>query len=143
MTRALLPIAALAALAVAGTGIAQMAQRSAIDGEAAPRTGEDVYRQICQACHMPDARGAQGAAIRGYPALAGNPRLASAAYAAMVVVRGQKAMPAFAELSDAQVAAVVNYLRSNFGNRYGDTISAEQVRPLRLPGATRNDKPPG
>ena len=36
-----------------------------------------------------------------------------------VVVRGQRAMPPFGEMmNDAQVAAVVNYLRTHFGNHY-------------------------
>ncbi|MDB5445373.1 MAG: cytochrome c class, partial [Phenylobacterium sp.] len=38
-----------------------------------PVTGEQVYRVVCQACHMADAKGATGAAT--IPALAANPRL--------------------------------------------------------------------
>ena len=78
---------------------------------------------------MPDAKGAVGAGA--YPALAGNPRLGSAAYPAMVIVRGQKAMPSFGGLSDAQVADVVNYIRSNFGNHFDDKITPETVKALR------------
>ena len=35
--------------------------------------GEQLYMTVCAACHMPDAKGAQGAGF--YPALAGHPRL--------------------------------------------------------------------
>jgi len=93
-------------------------------------TGEALYKGVCQGCHMPDAKGAVGAGA--YPALAGDRRLASAAYPAMVIVRGQKAMPSFGEgLSDAQVADVVNYIRSNFGNHFTDKITPDQVKAMR------------
>ena len=34
-------------------------------------------------------------------------------------------------MSDDQVAAVVNYLRSHFGNPYKDAVTAEDVRIVR------------
>ena len=92
--------------------------------------GENLYRAICQACHMPDGRGAQGAGA--YPALAANPRLATGAYAATRVLAGRGAMPALANsLSDEQVADVVNYVRSHFDNHYADTITTLDVAGLR------------
>ncbi len=33
-------------------------------------------------------------------------------------------------LDDARIAAVVNYVRTHFGNRYTDTVSVEDVRKL-------------
>jgi len=92
--------------------------------------GAGLYRAICQGCHMPDARGARGAGI--YPALAANPKLASAAYPALTVLQGRRGMPAFGDsLSDAQIAEVVNYVRSHFDNRYANALSAEEVARLR------------
>ncbi len=92
--------------------------------------GENLYRAICQGCHMPDARGARGAAQ--YPALAANPRLATAAYPAVTVLAGRRAMPPFGNsLSDEQVAEVVNYVRSHFDNRYADSMTADDVARLR------------
>jgi mono/diheme cytochrome c family protein len=92
--------------------------------------GENLYRAICQGCHMPDARGAQGAAQ--YPALAANPRLATAAYPAAMVLAGRRAMPPLGgSLSDEQIAEVVNYVRSHFDNRYADTITPDEVERLR------------
>jgi mono/diheme cytochrome c family protein len=92
--------------------------------------GEQVYRAICQGCHMADAKGAQGAGR--YPALAENARLAAAAYPALVVLNGKSGMPPFRRyLDDAQVAAVVNYVRTNFSNHYTDILSADDVKKLR------------
>lgn len=93
-------------------------------------TGEEIYRGVCQGCHMPDAKGAAGAGI--YPSLARNENLESAGYPAMVILKGQKAMPDFgASFSDEQIANVVNYVRTHFGNRYRDKITASDVHALR------------
>ena len=97
------------------------------------QTGEAIYKGICQGCHMPDAKGAVGAGM--YPALAGNKKLAGAAYPVLVVIKGQKAMPDFGtSFSDQQIANVVNYIRMNFGNAYTDTVSPADVRKLRPTG---------
>jgi mono/diheme cytochrome c family protein len=79
---------------------------------------------------MPDAEGAVGAGA--YPALAHDKKLASALYPVYVVVKGRKDMPPLASyLSDVQIAAVVNYVRTHFGNQYADTISPEMVKAAR------------
>jgi mono/diheme cytochrome c family protein len=97
---------------------------------AQPAEGAAVYRAACQVCHMPDGRGAVGAAA--YPALAGNARLDSAPYAIALVLRGQRAMPGVGRfLTDAQVAAVVAHIRSSWGNGYEGTVRPEDVAPLR------------
>jgi mono/diheme cytochrome c family protein len=94
------------------------------------RDGEVIYRTVCQGCHMPDARGAVGAGP--YPALASDPELAEAEYPVLVVVNGSKGMPPFGKLlDDEQVAAVVNYVRSHFGNSYPDSVSPAEVRAVR------------
>lgn len=100
------------------------------NGQFVMQGGEAIYRDVCAACHMADARGAQGAGR--YPALAADPRLASAAYAIRLVVHGQKGMPAFGPLlDDEQVAAVVTYVRSHFGNAYPGVVTAAQVKAAR------------
>jgi mono/diheme cytochrome c family protein len=92
--------------------------------------GEQLFANVCQGCHMPDAKGAVGAGT--YPSLAGNKNLEAGGYPVYVVVRGQRAMPAFAAMmSDDQVAAVVNYLRTHFGNDYKDAVTAEDVKVVR------------
>jgi mono/diheme cytochrome c family protein len=94
------------------------------------RDGEVIYRTVCQGCHMPDAQGAVGAGA--YPALASDPKLAEAEYPVLVVVNGSKGMPPFGKLlNDEQVAAVVNYVRSHFGNSYPDSVSPADVGSAR------------
>jgi mono/diheme cytochrome c family protein len=94
------------------------------------RGGEAIYQGICQGCHMPQGQGAVGAGA--YPALAGNPRLASKFYPAYRVVNGSRAMPSFgALLDDEQIAAVANYVRSHFSNSYADRVTAAEVKALR------------
>ena len=101
-----------------------------------PRTGlpqqggEATYKGICQDCHMPDARGGVGAGH--YPALAKNPKLAEPGYPVSVVTHGLKSMPAFGgALSDQQIADVVNYVRTHFGNSYQDKVAPDDVKAAR------------
>jgi len=118
----------MVALGFAGAAGAQ----DIYSGHFSEQGGEALYRHVCQGCHMPDGKGAVGAGA--YPALAGDARLASGAYAAMAVGRGQKAMPGFGDsLTDAQIADAVNYIRTNFGNRYTDKVTPETVKALRPP----------
>ena len=142
-------IAAVAVLAIGGGyGAAVLADSASVvsAGAIGGRTGEEIFSKSCQGCHMPGGVGAVGAGR--YPKLAGDPALVSWQYVALTVVGGRKAMPAFGtpvgnppfdfvavHLSDEQIAAVVNYVRSSFGNKYKDTVSAEQVAGLPHPGA--------
>ena len=79
---------------------------------------------------MPDAQGAVGAGA--YPALAADAKLAEAEYPVLVIVNGSKGMPFGALLNDGQGAAVVNYVRSHFGNSYLDSILTADVKAARL-----------
>ncbi len=102
--------------------------------------GRQIYEHICRGCHMQDAAGAAGAGH--YPALAKNPALASRQYMALTILMGRRNMPAFgarhaigfggpaAVLSETQIAAVINYVRSHFGNHYKDQITAAEVGAL-------------
>jgi mono/diheme cytochrome c family protein len=108
----------------------------------AKASGEDLYRRVCQGCHMPDGRGAVGAGT--YPALAENAHLASAQFTATTVALGRHNMPHFApepglgefesfvtlHLDDRQIAAVVNYVRSHFGNHYTDELTPADIAAL-------------
>lgn len=94
------------------------------------RSGEEIYATVCQGCHMPGGKGAAGAAA--YPAFAGNAKLASSQYVAFMVINGRKAMPPFGNaLDDEQVANVVNYLRTHFGNAYPDAVTPADVKTAR------------
>jgi mono/diheme cytochrome c family protein len=93
-------------------------------------SGEELFANICQGCHMPDAMGATGAGT--YPSLASNSYLQSSGYPLYVVVHGRRAMPPFGDmLSDDQIAAVVNYVRTHFGNNYRDAVTAADVKDAR------------
>ncbi len=79
---------------------------------------------------MARGQGAKGAGA--YPALAKDANLAAAGYPVLIVLEGRHAMPGFAAtLDDAQIAAVVNYVRANFGNGYEDAVSAADVAAVR------------
>jgi mono/diheme cytochrome c family protein len=102
--------------------------------------GVEIYRQICQGCHMPEGQGATGAGK--YPALAGDKALASRQFMALTILEGRRNMPACEKneaasffftapsLTDEQVAAVINYVRTHFGNHYKDLITASEVKAL-------------
>ena len=92
--------------------------------------GEALFAHVCAACHQPDAKGATGAA--SYPALAENKDLASAEYLEALLFNGQRAMPPLGGMmSDQQVADVINYVRTHFGNNYRDEVSADDVKAAR------------
>jgi mono/diheme cytochrome c family protein len=92
----------------------------------AERNGAELYANICQACHMPDGQGATGAGT--YPSLAGDTNLADGSFPIHVVINGKRAMPPFGRMmSDEQIAAVVNYVRTHFGNTYADAVIVKDV----------------
>jgi mono/diheme cytochrome c family protein len=92
--------------------------------------GQAIYEGVCQGCHMPGAVGAVGAGA--YPALASNSKLEVAGYPVGVIMNGQKAMPALGPyFSDTQIADVVNYIRTHFGNNYTDKVTAAEIKMMR------------
>lgn len=93
-------------------------------------SGAEVYDTLCAGCHMPQGQGAVGGGA--YPALAANKNMASATYLIYTVINGRKAMPPFGNaLDDLQIAQVTNYIRSQFGNAYTDTVTAADVKAAR------------
>jgi cytochrome c5 len=93
-------------------------------------SGEELFGNVCQGCHMQGALGAAGAGA--YPSLAGNRNLASSGYPIYLVVYGRRGMPGFGDMmSDDQIAAVVNYLRTHFGNNYEDSVTSKDVKAAR------------
>ena len=94
------------------------------------QSGEQLFASVCRGCHMSDGKGATGAGT--YPSLAGDQNLEASAYPIQVVVNGQRGMPPFGSMmSNDQVAAVVNYLRTHFGNGYVDRVTADDVKAVR------------
>ena len=98
------------------------------------RAGAGLYNGNCVACHQQDAHGIPGV----YPSLAGSPVvLGDPAAFALWVVKGRRpdsmpagryatAMPQFGWMRDADVAVLLTYLRTSFGN------SAPPVAPAML-----------
>jgi mono/diheme cytochrome c family protein len=88
--------------------------------------GKEVYEQICQACHMADAKGGSGAGA-AIPALAGNPHLADKDYGTTILLKGRGGMPWFSDiLTPEQMAAVLTYVRSHF-NDYKDPVTLADI----------------
>lgn len=131
-------------LAAAATAFAATAAHAA-DGAA-------VYGQVCIACHQAGATGAPGLA----PALTGTlaARADAApvrAYLASVVVHGlsgrivvdgttfNSAMPAQAQLSDDEVAAVLTHVVNGLAGKAVPAFTADEVKAARAATPTAKD----
>ena len=128
----------LIALAAACIAAPALADEPGPGGTKPPvaKTGDEVYRTFCQACHMADAKGAVGAAA--FPSLAGNPRLGTTAYAAFVIANGKGGMPWFKDtLSKDQAQALIAYLRTHFGNDFRDPVTPDDVAAFGQPPQRR------
>jgi cytochrome c oxidase subunit 2 len=86
--------------------------------------GEKVYAANCVACHQPTGKGLPPA----FPPLAGS-KLASGPKEAQIdlVLNGKPntAMQSFKQLSDTDLAAVITFTRSSWGNKAGEVQPAE------------------
>jgi mono/diheme cytochrome c family protein len=92
--------------------------------------GAALFSSVCAGCHQPDASGASGAA--DYPALTKNSNVASADDMERLLLNGQRGMPPVGQMmSDQQIADVINYVRTHFGNAYDDVVSAADVGAAR------------
>ena len=100
---------------------------------------ERLFRANCSACHQRDGRGIPQAfpALDGDALVQGEPRALVA-----VLLNGRGGMPAFRnELDDAQIAAVLTYVRGAWGNRAGPvppSLVAESRGGAAAPEADRN-----
>ena len=129
--------AALALILTMAFGTPLRAAESSADAFAMSRgrtfdeqSGEALFAHVCAACHQADARGATGAGA--YPALAANANVASKDYVLEFLLEGRGAMPPIGRMmSDAQIAEVINYVRSHFGNAFTDPISTPEVAAAR------------
>lgn len=121
----------LIAVAAAMIAMPALAQKPA-QAPPPPHPGEAVFQNVCQACHMANAMGGEGAGR--IPALARNGALEAVEYPILVVTGGKGAMPWFrGQLSDQQIADVINYVRSHFGNKYKDRITAATIAEKGVP----------
>ena len=146
MVRNFLSGAALLALALlsAGPAAAQSKPRPRAK-TAAPdplAQGKKVYTQYCLTCHQADGGGVQSM----------NPPLTQTTYvlgdkarlvgiilhgfSERVEIKGEtynNVMPAHDFLTDAQIAGLLTYVRSSFGNKAG-AVSAAEVQAVRAAG---------
>ena len=96
--------------------------------------GQEVYRNICQACHQPDGRGQDRVA----PSLVGSPlALASPDIPARILMNGKEGPiglmpPVGFTLSDEQIAGVLTYIRREWGQDGTpvDVATVKQVREM-------------
>ena len=92
-------------------------------------SGEALYVQACQSCHMPEGRGAEGAGA--YPALADNERVTSTPYLTSLILNGRGGMPGFGHyLDDQQIAMLVNYVRGDLNGVEND-VQPQEIKDLR------------
>ncbi|HEX5377365.1 MAG TPA: cytochrome c [Phenylobacterium sp.] len=99
--------------------------------------GEHIFLENCAACHRPNGVGVPGA----FPALKGS-KIANGDPAGPIgrVLNGKGGMPSFQnELSDADIVAVLNYVRASWGNK-ARPIAPTQVAALRGGGRRENAK---
>jgi mono/diheme cytochrome c family protein len=118
-----LNIISAAVLAALGFGSAAFAQ--------AP-TGQELFKENCSACHQVTGKGIPGA----FPALAGDPYVVGPPeLVAGTVVHGRGGMPTFGpELSDVQIATILTYVRSAWGNQ-ASPITPDMVAKVRTSAA--------
>ena len=119
-----------------GKGVASARPEPVAASTDAMRAGEAIYKDSCAACHKDSGEGE----VNLFPRLAGSALVQSddPTTLARVVLHGTRAvstagaptapaMPAFDwRLGDAQVAAVLTYIRNNWGNAAG-SVSAGAV----------------
>ncbi|VXB46888.1 Cytochrome c oxidase polypeptide II [Massilia sp. 9I] len=87
--------------------------------------GEQVYAANCVACHQANGKGVPNA----FAPLDGSPVVLGAkAHQVEVLLNGQdtpaypSAMPAWKQLSDTEIAAVITYTRNNWSNKAAENI---------------------
>ena len=86
--------------------------------------GEKVYAANCVACHQATGKGMPPA----FPALDGSKVATGAKAAQIALVLGGKqgtAMASFSRLTDAELAAVITYTRTAWGNKAGEVLPSE------------------
>ena len=91
--------------------------------------GEKVYAANCAACHQANGKG--GGAIK---ALDGSAVVlnSDAGKQIHVLLNGQNnAMPAWKQLSDTDIAAVISYTKNNWSNKTGQLVQPSDVKAAR------------
>ena len=93
--------------------------------------GEKVYAANCAACHRPDGKGAGPIkALDGSAIVKGDP-----AQQIQILLNGAAngAMPAWKQLSDTEIAAVITYTKNSWSNATGKVIQPAEIVAARKP----------
>ena len=101
------------------------------------KRGEKVYAANCAACHQPNGKGAGPIkALDGSAVVLDADKNQQIA----VILKGRKVvlpdgktneMPAWAQLSDTDIAAVISYTKNNWSNKTGQVVQPADVLALR------------
>lgn len=102
----------------------------------AAEDGASLFQENCSACHQAKGEGVPGA----FPPLAGNKFVVGDPKGpAYVLTHGRGGMPNFSDdLDDQQMAAIINYIRSAWGNS-AQGLDATLVASVRSTSAPPND----
>jgi mono/diheme cytochrome c family protein len=111
------------------------------------RSGEAIFKASCAACHQESGLGVAGA----FPPLAGSPWVTGGKQTPIfLLLRGlqgpievngatyNSVMPSFSSLKDEEIAKVLSYVRSSWGNQAPE-ITAEEVASLRKDERARGE----
>ena len=129
------PLTFSAARLLGGLGLAVAAGAQTAPGAAgAASTGKAGFETNCAACHQADGKGIPGA----FPALANNAFVQGPPEIVVkTILDGRGGMPAFRrDLHDDQLAAILTYVRSAWGNT-ASGVTTEGVAAIR--GEPRTD----
>jgi cytochrome c oxidase subunit 2 len=94
------------------------------------KRGAQVYAANCAACHQPNGKGAgpikplDGSAI----VLSADKNLQ---ITSVLNGRANGAMPAWKQLSDTEIAAVITYTKNNWSNKTGQLVQPADVKAAR------------
>ncbi|HEY9855735.1 MAG TPA: cytochrome c [Stenomitos sp.] len=108
-------------------------------GGADVKKGEELYTANCASCHQATGEGMAGT----FPPLAGSEftngpakdhiTIVLKGKSGPITVKGQQyngAMPPFAQLTDEEIADIISYERTTWGNK-GGMVTADDVKALR------------
>lgn len=140
---------ALLLLALTGISFTASAQKSpkkkvapakVVSAAPSAANGKKVYMQYCLSCHMADGGGVQNLnppLIKTSYVLGDKTKLSKIllnGFSERVEIEGEmynNVMPSFNYLTNQQIADVLTYVRSNFGNK-ASAVNAAEVNKVRM-----------
>jgi cytochrome c oxidase subunit 2 len=86
--------------------------------------GEKVYSANCAACHQANGQGAaQFMALDGSPVVLSDDKSQQIG----ILLNGRNAMPAWKQLSDTEIAAVITYTKNSWSNKTGQVVQPAEI----------------